>query len=92
MLFFHLNSTRYKSPENIQVMHLLTKLPPTMDVVTQIIAQAKDASGKVKAPTMDKIHHAVVLSWDQHHMKDTPKVAWANKISAVKCKGDVSYP
>ena len=59
-----------------------------MDVVVQMIAQAKDASRNAKTPTIEEIQVAVVLSWDQHHMKDTSKAAQANKISAVKCKGD----
>ena len=87
-LFAHLKSTGYKFPDNIQAMLLLAKLPQSMDVVAQIIAQAKDASGKVKTPTIEEIQEAVVLLWDQHHMKETPKAAQANKISAVKRKGD----
>ena len=87
-LFACLKATGYKFPENIHAMLLLAKLPPFMDVVAQMIAQAKDASGKAKTPTVEEIQAAVVLSWDQCHMKDTPKAAQANKISAVKCKGD----
>ena len=53
-----------------------------------MIAQAKDTSGKAKTPTIEEIHEAAVLSRDQHRIKDTPKTAQANKISAVKRKGD----
>ena len=56
-------------------MLLLAKLPPSMDVIVQMIAQAKDASGKAKTPTVKEIQAAAVLSWDQRHMKDTPKAA-----------------
>ena len=89
MLFTHLESAGHKFPENIRAMLLLTKLPPSMNIVAQIIVQAKDASGKAKTPTVEEIQVAVVLSWNQCHIKDTSKAATqANKISAVKHKGD----
>ena len=59
-----------------------------MDMVVQMIAQAKDASRKAKTPTIKEIQVAVVLSWDQCHMKDTSKATQTNKISAVKHKAD----
>ena len=88
MLFACLKSAGYTFPANIQAMLLLAKLPPFRDVITQMIVQAKNASGKVKTPTVEEICEAVVLSWDQHHMKDTPKATQANKISTVKHKGN----
>ena len=54
-LFTHLKSAGYDFPENIQVMLLLAKLPQSMDVVAQIIAQAKDTSRKAKTPTVEEI-------------------------------------
>ena len=71
-------------------MLLLTKLPPSMDVVMQMIIQAIYAFGKAKTPIVEKIQAAAVLSWNQCHMKDTSKAtAQANKISTIKAKGDV---
>ena len=61
-----------------------------MDVIAQMIVQANDASGQAKTFTMNGIQQAAILSWDQWHMKDTPKAAQANKISTVKHKGDKS--
>ena len=87
-LFTRLKSAGYEFLDNIQAMLLLAKLPQSMDIVAQMIVQAKDTSGKAKTPTVEEIHEAVVLSWDQCHMKETPKAAQANKISAVKHKGD----
>ena len=87
-LFACLKSAGYEFPENIQAMLLLAKLPQSMDVIVQMIAQTKDASGRQKTPTVEKIREALVLSWDQHHMKETPKATQANKSSAVKRKGD----
>ena len=42
-LFTRLNSMGYKFPANIQVMLLLTKLPESMNVIAQMIVQAKDS-------------------------------------------------
>ena len=88
MLFACLEAMGYPFPTNIQAMLLLAKLPQSMGVVLQMIVHTKDSTGKPKAPTVEGICEAVVLSWDQRHMKDTPKAALANKISTVKHKRD----
>ena len=54
-LFACLKSTGYEFPENIQAMLLLAKLLYSMDIVAQMIVQAKDASGKQKTPTVEEI-------------------------------------
>ena len=87
-LFAHLKSAGYDFLENNQAILFLAKLMQSMDIVTQMIAQAKDASGKQKTPTVEEIREAAVLSWDQHHMKEAPKATQANRISTVKHKGD----
>ena len=87
MLFSHLKEAGYEVPVNIQGMLLLVKLPSSMDVVVQMIAQAKDTAGKPVNSTVKGIYKAVVLSWDQHHMIGKGKQpAQANKISVVKPK------
>ena len=59
-----------------------------MDVVVQMIAQAKDMAGKPVNPTVEGIYKAAVLSQNQHHMIDKGKqAAQAKKISTVKPKG-----
>ena len=87
MLFFHLKEAGYKVSANIQGMLLLMKLPSSMDVVAQMIVQAKDMASKLVDPTITGIYKAAVLSWDQHHMTGKGKQpAQANKNSAVKPK------
>ena len=54
-LFTRLESAGYTFPANTQAMLLLAKLPPSMDVIVQMIAQAKDASRKAKTPTIKEI-------------------------------------
>ena len=69
-------------------MLLLAKLLPSMDIIAQMIAQAKEAFGKAKTPTIEEICEATVLLWNQCPIKDTLMATQANKISAVKHKGD----
>ena len=86
-LFSHLKKAGYEVPVNIQGMLLLRKLPSSMDVIMQMIAQAKDMADKPVNPTVKGIYKAAVLSWDQCHMTDKVKQpAQANKISTVKPK------
>ena len=73
MLFTQLDTAGYSFSAKVQAMLLLTNLPAMMDVVAQIIAQAKDSTGKAKKPTVAEIHSAVVLSWDQCHMSGKGK-------------------
>ena len=85
MVFTQLDTAGYSLPTKVQVMLLLTKLPVTMDIVVQMIAQVKDSMGKAKEPMVAEIHSAAVLSWDQRHMSGKGKApAQANKISVVK--------
>ena len=87
-LFTRLKATGYEFNERCQAMMLLAKLPPSMDIVTQIFTQAKDTSSKLKDPSIAEISKAAVLSWDQRHLTRKGKqLAQANKISAIKHKG-----
>ena len=87
-IFFHLKEADYKVPANILGMLLLMKLPSSMNVIAQMIVQAKDTAGKLVNPTVKEIYKAAVLSWNQCHMTDKGKQpAQANKMSAVKPKG-----
>ena len=87
-LFTQLKAAGYEFNEKCQAMILLAKLPPSMDIVAQIFTQAKDTSGKPKDPSITEISKAAVLSWDQCHLTRKGKqLAQANKISAIKHKG-----
>ena len=52
ILFTHLKSTGYKFPKIIQAMLLLAKLPPSMDIIVQMIAQAKDTLERQRLPLL----------------------------------------
>ena len=87
-LFMWLKATGYKFSKKCQAMMLLAKLPPSMDIITQMFTQVKDSSGKPKDPSIPEIFKATVLSWDQHHLTSKRKQqVQANKISAIKHKG-----
>ena len=69
-------------------MMLLAKLPPSMDIIAQMFTQVKDTSDKPKDPSIAEISKAAVLLWDQRHLTRKGKQsAQANKISAIKHKG-----
>ena len=87
-LFTCLEEVGYVFPANIQAMLLLAKLPHSMGVLAHMIAQAINSARKPKTSTVKEIHEAAVLSWDQCHIKETPKATQANRISSVKHKGD----
>ena len=88
MLFFHFKEAGYKVSANIQGMLLLMKLSSSMDVVAQMIVQAKDMASKLVDSTIKGIYKAAVLSWDQRHMTGKGKQpAQTNKNSTVKPKG-----
>ena len=86
-LFTCLKSAGFEFNDKCQVMMLLAKLPPSMDVIAQMFTQAKDSSGKAKDLSITEISKAAVLSWDQCHLTRKGKQSvQANKISAIKHK------
>ena len=62
-LFTQMKNTSYPVADNIQALILLAKIPPSLNTVAQIIAQAKDFSGKSKAPTFNEIHATINMAW-----------------------------
>ena len=62
-LFTWMKNASYLVMDNIQALILLAKIPPSLDTVVQIIAQAKDSSRKSKAPTFDEIRAAINTAW-----------------------------
>ena len=86
-LFSHLKEVGYNVPANIQRMLLLVKLPSFMNVIMQMIIQAKNMAGKPVNPIIKGIYKAAVLSWNQCHMTGKGKQpVQANKISTMKPK------
>ena len=86
--FAHLKAAGYKFNDKCQAMMLLAKLLPSMDIIAQMFTQVKDTSGKPKDPSVAEISKAALLSWDQRHLtKKGKQLGQANKISAIKHKG-----
>ena len=88
-IYAQLESAGFELSDELEAMFLLAKLPALMCVVTQMIAQKKDSDGKTVVPKVAEIKAAAILSWDQCSMMESaPSRQQAQKISAVKRKGD----
>ena len=88
-IYARLESASFELSDELEAMFLLAKLPASMNVVTQMIAQKKDSAGKTVVPNVAEIKAAAILSWDQCSMMEpAPSQQQAQKISAVKRKGD----
>ncbi|KIM50036.1 hypothetical protein SCLCIDRAFT_1189589, partial [Scleroderma citrinum Foug A] len=84
--FAYLKDAGFKFPANMQVMIILCKLPPTMEVVAQILSQTSPS--EIKSLKPDGIVKVETLSFEQKGTSrgTGSKAPQANKLSAVKCK------
>ncbi|KIM50089.1 hypothetical protein SCLCIDRAFT_47455, partial [Scleroderma citrinum Foug A] len=84
--FAYLKDASFKCPANMQAMIILCKLPPTMEVVAQILSQTLPSEIKTLKP--DGIVKVATLSFEQKGASRGTggKAPQANKLSAVKCK------
>ena len=84
--FTYLKDAGFKFPANMQAMIILCKLPPTMEVVAQILSQTSPSEIKTLKP--DGIVKVETLSFKQKGASrgSSGKAPQANKLSAVKCK------
>ena len=83
--FTYLKDTGFNFPAPVQTMIILCKLPPTMEVVAQILSQM--SLDEIKNLKLEGIVKAAMLSFEQkgttHGGSKGPQ---ANKLSTVKCK------
>ena len=84
--FAYLKDAGFKFPANVQVMIILCKLPPTMEVVAQILSQTSPS--KIKSLKPDGIVKVATLSFEQKGASHSAggKSPQANKLSTVKHK------
>ena len=83
--FTYLKNTSFEFPANIQAMVILCKLPPTMEVIAQILSQTSPSEIKTLKP--NGIIKAATLSFEQKGTScSSGKAPQANKLSTVKCK------
>ena len=84
--FVYLKDAGFRFPANVQAMIILCKLPPTMEVVAQILSQTLPS--EIKTLKLDGIVKAATLSFKQKGAScgGSSKAPQANKLSAVKCK------
>ncbi|KIM63175.1 hypothetical protein SCLCIDRAFT_24532 [Scleroderma citrinum Foug A] len=84
--FTYLKDASFEFPTNMQAMIILCKLPPTMEVVAQILSQTSPSEIKTLKP--DGIIKVATLSFEQKGAScgTGRKAPQANKLSAVKRK------
>ena len=83
--FAYLKEAGFEISLPVQTMILVAKLPPSMEVVAQLINQTKPADIKTLKP--DKIIAAATLAFEQRSQRSTTGNGHqANKLSAVKRK------
>ena len=84
--FTYLKDAGFEFPANMQAMIILCKLPPTMEVVAQILSQTLPS--EIKSLKPDGIVKAATLSFEQKGASRGAgsKAPQANKLSAVKRK------
>ncbi|KIM59574.1 hypothetical protein SCLCIDRAFT_125997 [Scleroderma citrinum Foug A] len=82
----YLKDASFEFPVNMQAMIILCKLPPTMEVVAQILSQTSPSEIKTLKP--DGIVKVATLSFEQKGASHGAgrKAPQANKLSAVKRK------
>ena len=84
--FAYLKDAGFEFPANVQAMIILCKLPPTMEVIAQILSQTPPSEIKTLKP--DGIMKVATLSFKQKGAScgSGGKGPQANKLSAVKHK------
>ena len=84
--FTYLKDTGFEFPANMQATIILCKLPPTMEVVAQILSQTSPSEIKTLKP--DGIVKAATLSFEQKGASRGAgsKTPQANKLSTVRRK------
>ena len=84
--FAYLKDAGFKFPANVQAMIILCKLPPTMEVIAQILSQTSHS--EIKSLKPNQIVKVAMLSFEQKGASCGAggKAPQANKLSAVKCK------
>jgi len=83
--FMYLKDTGFNFPAPVQTMIILCKLPPTMEVVAQILSQT--SPDEIKNLKPEGIIKVATLSFEQKGAtRDGSKGPQANKLSAVKRK------
>jgi len=83
--FTYLKDAGFDFPAPVQTMIILCKLPPTMEVVAQILSQM--SPDEIKNLNPEGIVKAAMLSFEQKGAtRGGGKGPQANKLSTVKCK------
>ena len=85
-----LSEMKWDLPKKVLAMMMLSKAPPSMEVVVQMILQMTDDLGANESLDLDKIVKAMRASWEAHGRAGVSQFnqQQANKLSAVKQAGE----
>jgi len=85
--FMRMATSSCTLPEHLKVMILISKMPPSMTALIQLICQTND----VEKLDVDKIKRIIIMNWEQrlstHHNNPSHQPQAARKLSAVQCSG-----
>ncbi|KIJ58255.1 hypothetical protein HYDPIDRAFT_34360 [Hydnomerulius pinastri MD-312] len=83
--FARLKDAKFEISGKVQAMILMAKLPPTMEVIAQMMNQSSRDDKELEKISISEIYRSAVLSWEQEDSRPR-RNAKANKLSAVKRK------
>ncbi|KIJ67412.1 hypothetical protein HYDPIDRAFT_25866 [Hydnomerulius pinastri MD-312] len=83
--FARLKDAKFEISGKVQAMILMAKLPPTMEVIAQMMNQSSCDDKELEKISIGEIYRSAVLSWEQKDSRPR-RNAEANKLSAVKRK------
>jgi len=85
--FMRMATSSCTLPEHLKVMILISKMPPSMTALIQLICQTDN----VEKLDIDKIKRMIIMNWEQRlsmcHNNPSYQPQAAKKISAVQCSG-----
>ena len=85
--FMRMATSSCTLPEHLKAMILISKMPPLMTALIQLICQTDD----VEKLDVDKIKRMIIMNWEQrlstHHNNPSYQPQAAKKLSPVQCSG-----
>ena len=85
--FMRMATSSCTLPEHLKVMILISKMPPSMTALIQLICQTDD----VEKLDVDKIKRMIIMNWEQRlstrHNNPSYQPQAAKEISAIQCSG-----
>src|SRR6202021_2825915 len=78
-LFARLEEEKLVIPANLQTMILLSKIPPYMENIVQVMLQ----EAKIEDLEPSKLRNAILVCWDQKNGRNNQNQNQANRLSNI---------